>query len=276
MTDSTDDSLTGRVAAVTGASSGIGQAIAEALGAAGAEVFMCGRSAGPMQESQARIEAAGGKAAWTTFDVRDVAALQSWVADSAADAGQLNIMVNNAGLGHPSTIADGDPEGWREMLEVNVLALLAGCQAAIRAMRHTSSQGHIVNVSSTAALRRDSGVYGATKAAVNLINSTLREELQDEPIRVVSIMPGIFATNFSRNFDRKLVESVAASAGIEDLDFDEANRLPRQTLEALQSRLSPVFGDVVHIANAVKYVAAQPIELEIEELVIRPQKALEL
>jgi NADP-dependent 3-hydroxy acid dehydrogenase YdfG len=239
-------------------------------------VFLCGRGLEPLEASRAIIEEAGGRADVSAFDIRDVSALERFVAGAAERGGRLDIMVNNAGLGHPAPIAEGDPEQWREMLEVNVLALAVGCQAAIRAMRACEAHGHIVNISSVAALRRDSGMYGATKHAVNCINATLRQELEDDSIRVVSIMPGVFATNFARNFDRGLVEGLAGSVGINELAFDEEGRLPRETIEDLQQRMRPMMGDVRQIADAVRYVVTQPIELNIEELVIRPQKTLPL
>ena len=79
-----------------------------------------------------------------------------------------------------TTFLDGDPETWKGMLDVNVLALAVGSQAAVKAMRATNSEGHIINISSIAAIRRDSGVYGATKHAVNCINASLRGELEDD------------------------------------------------------------------------------------------------
>ena len=276
MTDAQQLTLEGRVAIVTGASSGIGQAIAEHLGAAGANVHLAGRTMAPMQASVQTIQAAGSVAMAHELDVRDIAALQTLVADVATSAGSLDVMVNNAGLGHPAPISEGDPDQWREMLDVNVLALAVGCQAAISAMRSTGSEGHIVNISSIAALRRDSGMYGATKHAVNCINASLREELENDSIRVTSIMPGVFATNFARHFDRGLVEGLAAAAGVDDLDFDDKGRLPRETIDDLQTRMSPMLGDVAQIARAVEYVVTQPIDVNIEELVIRPPKSLPL
>ena len=83
------------------------------------------------------------------------------------------------------------------MLETNVLALLVGCQAAVRAMRACKAEGHIVNVSSIAAQRADSGVYGATKHAVTCISHTLRRELEEDSIRVVDVRPGAIATKVS-------------------------------------------------------------------------------
>jgi NADP-dependent 3-hydroxy acid dehydrogenase YdfG len=141
-------------------------------------------------------------------------------------------------------------------------------------MRATGSEGNIVNISSVAAIRRESGVYGATKHAVNCINSTLRLELEDDPIRVTAILPGAFATNFTRNVDRSMVEGLAAMAGVTDIEFDEDGRLPQDQLDQFQAAMSATIGNAEHIARAVEYVITQPIELNIEELVIRPQKSL--
>ena len=135
-------------------------------------------------------------------DVREVDEMRAFVAHATESTGRLDIMVNNAGLSHPEAILEeADPEHWRVMLETNVFALLVGSQAAVKAMRACGAEGHLVNISSVAALRSDSGVYGATKHAVNCINNTLRRELMDEPIKVLTVMPGAIATNFARNFD---------------------------------------------------------------------------
>lgn len=267
--------LVGATVCITGASSGIGKAIAQHLGSMGANVFMMGRNRVPMEESADVIRAAGGSADVATFDVTDLAALSSWIEGAAASTGRLDVLVNNAGFGDVgATIADGDPSMWKAMLETNVLALAVGCQSAIKAMRSTSSQGNIINISSVAAHQRESGVYGATKHAVNCINATLRKELQDEPIRVTSIMPGVFATNFTRNVDRAMVEGIAGMAGITELEFDEDSRLPQHQIDQIQQTLPIAIGDVMHIAKAVEYIILQPPELNIEEIVIRPQKSL--
>lgn len=267
--------LAGATVCITGASSGIGQAIAQHLGSNGANVFMMGRNGVPMEESADLIRSTGGSADVATFDVTDLEALSSWIDRAATSTGRLDVMVNNAGFGDVgATISDGDPAMWKAMLETNVLALAVGCQAAVKAMRSTSSQGNIINISSVAAHQRESGVYGATKHAVNCINSTLRKELQDEPIRVTSIMPGVFATNFTRNVDRAMVEGIAGMAGITKLEFDEDSRLPQHQIDQIQQALAIGIGDVMHIAKAVEYIILQPSELNIEEIVIRPQKSL--
>lgn len=268
-------SIEGRTVCITGASSGFGRAISEHLGSLGANVFMMGRTGEPMEESAAKIRSAGGKADVAVFDLKNLDLLTEWVTSSANATGRLDVMVNNAGFGDVgTTIADGDPAMWRAMLEINVLALAVGCQAAIRAMRATKSQGNIINISSVGATRRDSGVYGATKHAVNCINSTLRKELEGDSIRTTSIMPGVFATNFVRHIDGKMVEGVAAMAGIEKVAFDDQRRLPQGQLDQIQQAMPDSFGDVAYVAHAVEYVITQPIEINIEELIVRPPKGM--
>src|SRR4051812_26382773 len=118
--------LGGRVAIVTGASSGIGRAIAERLAGDGATVHLLGRTAAPMEASVAAIEAAGGTAHWATLDVRDGPALAGHIAAVADGAGRLDVMVNNAGVARNDTVLAGDEAQWRELFDVNVLALLVG------------------------------------------------------------------------------------------------------------------------------------------------------
>jgi NADP-dependent 3-hydroxy acid dehydrogenase YdfG len=274
MSDSIN--LKGKVAAVTGASSGIGKAIAEALGKAGAHVYMCGRTTEAMEASKAAIEAAGGGATLSAFDMRDVDAVQTFVATAGAHEGGLDIMVNNAGLGKTASIVEGNPEDWREMLEVNVLGLLVGCQSAIKAMRAAGKQGHIINISSVAGFGRESGVYGATKHAVNAINSTLRSELEDDSIRVTSVMPGAFASNFVRYYDPAVIDMILQSVGVTDVKFTQGDKVDSETLDRVQQAMQQVLGHPDEIAKAVLYIVNQPIEINIEELVIRPGKSLNI
>ncbi|MEC8069136.1 MAG: SDR family oxidoreductase [Actinomycetota bacterium] len=267
-------SVHGRTVCITGSSSGMGRAIAEHLGALGATVYLMGRNAEPMEESKARIEAAGGKADLATFDVADTAALQAWIQRAADETGRLDVMINNAGFGDFGTsFLGGDPDIWKGMLDVNVLALAVGSQAAVAAMRATESQGNIINISSVAAIRRDSGMYGATKHAVNCINASLRSELEDDTIRVTSIMPGVFATNFSRNVGDDMMGMIAGMAGVENVERDAEGRVSRKMLAQLAANMSTTFGDVEDIARTVEFVITQPIHLNIEELVIRPAKS---
>ena len=267
--------LAGKTAVVTGASSGIGRAIAETLGSAGAHVFLAGRTREAMDASKQRIDAAGGRATVVALDVRDVAQVRGLVEQAARETGRLDIMVNNAGLSYPGAITDADPEEWRAMLETNVLALLTGCQAAVRAMRACGAEGHIVNISSIAAQRADSGVYGATKHAVNCICSTLRKELEEDNIRVVNIMPGAIATNFSRNFDPAFVANFVQAAGMQ-IEVKRGERLPDGVTDTLQPMMKQVLGAADDVARAVLFAVTQPIHVNIAELVVRPPKQLNL
>ncbi len=273
MNNGNAPSLTGKTAVVTGASSGIGRAIAERLGAAGAHVYLAGRTTAAMDASKARIEAAGGRATPVVTDVRDTAQVQGLVERAADETGRLDIMVNNAGVSHPSAIIDADPSEWREMFETNVLALLAGCQAAVRAMRKTGAEGHIVNISSVAALRGDSGVYGSTKHAVNCISRTLRNELEGDTIRVVTIMPGAIATNFGRNLDPAVLTPLVRVSGVE-VEVKRGERLPDAVFEKMPSAMRQTLGDPDDVANAVLFAVSQPIDVNVAEIVVRPPKQL--
>jgi NADP-dependent 3-hydroxy acid dehydrogenase YdfG len=268
-------SLAGKTAIVTGASSGIGRAIAERLGACGAHVYLSGRTRDAMAESQAKIEKAGGRATAVVMDVRDLAQVRELVERAARETGRLDVMVNNAGLSYPSPIVEADPEEWRAMFETNVLALLAGCQAAVRVMRRCKAEGHIVNVSSIAAQRSDSGVYGATKHAVNCITSTLRKELEEDSIRVVNVMPGAIATNFARNFDPAFIASLVQSTGVQ-ADVKRGERIPDEVLDKLQPVMRQLLGNAEDVADAVLYAIAQPIHVNVAEIVVRPPKQLAL
>jgi NADP-dependent 3-hydroxy acid dehydrogenase YdfG len=267
--------LSGKTAIVTGASSGIGRAIAEALGGAGAHVYLAGRTQDAMDASRARIEAAGGRGTAVVLDVRDVRQVQALVDRAIRETGRLDIMVNNAGLSYPAPITDGDPEEWRAMLETNVLALLVGSQAAVRAMRECGAEGHVVNISSIAAQRADSGVYGATKHAVNCISSTLRRELEEDKIRVVNVMPGAVATNFARNFDPAFVAGFVQSAGVQ-AEVKRGERLPDEVMETLQPRMRQLLASAEDVAAAVLFAVTQPIHVNVAEIVVRPPKQLNL
>jgi NADP-dependent 3-hydroxy acid dehydrogenase YdfG len=266
------EALRGKTAVVTGASSGIGRAIAERFGRAGAHVYLAGRTAEAMDASKSRIEADGGNATTLVGDLRDPQHVKSLVEAAVGGTGRLDIMVNNAGLAYPGSVV-GDPEQWREMLEINVLALLTGCQAAVRAMRECRAEGHIVNMSSNATRRPDSGVYGATKHAVNVISNTLRAELEEDSIRVVTIMPGAIATNFSRNFDPAMTSRMLKTAGV-DIEVKPGAHLPDDVIDKLQQATRKLFGRADDVAEAVFYAVTQPIDVNVFEIVIRPPKMI--
>jgi NADP-dependent 3-hydroxy acid dehydrogenase YdfG len=267
--------LRDRTAIVTGASSGIGRAIAERLGAAGAHVYLSGRTLEAMEQSVKRIEAAGGRGTAVVMDMRDVAQVRELVARAARETGRLDIMVNNAGLSYPAPIVDGDAEEWRAMLETNILGLLVGAQAAVRAMRACKANGHIVNISSIAAQRPDPGVYGSTKHAVNAISASLRRELEEDSIRVVNVMPGAIATNFARNFDPAFVKQFVSASGV-SVDVKKGERLPDAALDGIPDALRNLLGRPEDVAEAVLYAVCQPITVNIADIVVRPPKNLNL
>jgi NADP-dependent 3-hydroxy acid dehydrogenase YdfG len=189
--------------------------------------------------------------------------------------GRLDVMVNNAGVGYLGAVMDGTVEQWRAMLETNVLALLVGCQAAIRAMRRLGTPGCIVNISSVAATTPTSGVYGATKHAVNVITDTLRTELLDDPIRVTTIMPGVVATNLARTLPEETLRTIAALAGV-DAEVIPGARIPDEVLERAQVALHEFIATPDDVADAVLYAVTRPADLHVTELVVRPKKDLAL
>lgn len=265
--------LNGQTAIITGASSGIGLAIAKQLAMVGAHVFLVGRTAEPMEETKRAIEQQGGSASVMTADVRDPLQVEQIVATAVKQTGRLDVMVNNAGLEFPSTILDGKPEEWRAMLETNVLALLVGCQAAVMAMRECGAEGHIINISSVSAQRRNSGVYGATKHAVNVISASLRDELEEDDIRVTNILPGATATNFARNFPAPFVEKMIEMSGTE-LTPKRGEHYSAETLDEFAKNMKKNLCSADDIANAVIYVVSQPINVNVADIVVRPPRAI--
>jgi NADP-dependent 3-hydroxy acid dehydrogenase YdfG len=266
--------LNGQTAVVTGASSGIGRAIAERLGASGANVVLSGRTESAMKESAARIVAAGGRATIDVGDVRNPDVVRRLVENTMTNEGRLDIFINNAGFSVLGSVLDGDVDSWRAMLETNVLALLVGCQAAIKAMRATGHPGHIINTSSIAALSPNSGVYGATKHAVNVITNTLRAELENDPIQISSVMPGLVATNLGRE-NPEIVAGIVAMSGIEH-NVKKGERLPDAILESAPDLLGDFIIRPDDIADAVMYLLSVPDSVDVTEIVVRPNKHFDL
>jgi len=180
-------------------------------------------------------------------------------------------MVNNAGVSFRGPLADGDPEAWREMLEVNVLALAVGSRAALRAMRACGVEGHIVNISSSASRLEAPGFYGATKAAVNAITASLRREAENDTIRVVTVIPGPTATNLARH-QPDLLRGLAASLGAE-IGPPSAGLFPPEALDRAAAA-GQVLASADDVARAVLFAITQPIELSISEIAVQPARRL--
>lgn len=191
--------LSGRVALVTGASSGIGQEIASSLLGEGVRVAVCARR-------QDRLEALAAKHANAQVLVQRVDLRSEDDILSAFSAvrerwGGVDLLVNAGGLGRKAPLTEGSSELWREMLEVNVLGLCICTREAVKDMRARGDDGHVVHLSSMAAHRvpEGSGVYSATKFAVRSLTEGLRQELRalGSRIRVTSVSPGFVETEFA-------------------------------------------------------------------------------
>ena len=264
--------LTGKTAVITGASSGIGRAIALRLGAAGGHVFAAGRRAEALADTVEAVAEGGGRATAVPADLRDPAAVQGLVDRAMAETGRLDVMVNNAGVSHRGTLTGGDPETWREMLELNVLALAVGSAAAARAMRACGAEGHIVNISSSASKVEVPGFYGATKTAVNAISDSLRRELQNDKVRVVNVIPGVTATNLARHHP-ELIRGLAASLG-QEIEPSAGGLFGDETLDQVAAAAGSVMAHPDDVARAVLFAISQPIEVSISEIAVQPAKRL--
>ena len=148
-------------------------------------------------------------------------------------------------------------------------------KAYSKKMRACKAEGHIVNISSIAAQRPDSGVYGSTKHAVNCISATLRRELEDDDIRVVNVMPGAIATNFGRNFDPAVLAGIVKASGV-TIDVKRGEKLPDDVLDKAQPLLKKVLGSPEDVADAVLYSVTVPSHVNVADIVVRPPKALSL
>src|SRR6266853_2759213 len=259
-----------KVSVVTGASSGIGSAIAQALAREGCYVFLTGRDRKRLQSVVSSIKQQGGNATFAAFDLKDSARLRAFLIDAAQTQGRLDILVTAAGVDHPGTVAESQEADWRDMFDINVLAMLSGSQAAIQAMRETKSAGHIVTISSYAGRGEGFRVYGATKAAVNSICRSLTLELEDDHIRAVNIMPGAVATNFGRTHPPEFVNQLLGAFGL-PAQYESGDILPPSTLDVLST--SPYFASTDDIARAVVYAVSQPQDVSVSEIVVGPRKS---
>ena len=194
--------LADRVAVVTGASSGIGAAIARALAADGMRVVIGARRADRLAEVAAGIRAAGGTVEAVPTDMRDEAQVERLIDTAATRFGRLDALVNNAATGQVRTIADGRTAEWRSTLETNVLGVLVACRAALRHMLPRGA-GDIVNVASVSAHGAWPylAVYAASKAAVHALSRGLRVEVAPRGIRVMTIDVHNVASEFGTEFD---------------------------------------------------------------------------
>ena len=185
----------GKVVAITGASSGIGEATALLLAESGAKVVLGARRSGRLEALAKRIAGVGGEAAHVRTDLKRRGDLSGLVSLACARYGRLDVLVNNAGIGAVSLLDELRVEDWEEMIDVNIKGALYGIAAALPVFRKQGF-GHFVNIASTAGLitKPTTAVYSGTKFAVRAISEGLRQEAGDK-LRVTIISPGFIATD---------------------------------------------------------------------------------
>ncbi|MCG8422444.1 MAG: SDR family NAD(P)-dependent oxidoreductase [Proteobacteria bacterium] len=238
-----------RVALVTGGSSGIGRAVVSTLIETGMRVATCARRLEPLQSLQADLGELGERMLPVEADLSREESILAMFTHIREHWGGVDVLVNNAGLGHKAPLISGSTEEWREMLDVNVLALCICTREAIADMRRSNVAGHVVHISSIAGHRvpRGSGVYSATKYAVRSLTESLRQELREigSPIRITAISPGFVETEFAARYHKS----------------EQAARKTYGRYKVLQP------GD---IAAAVRYVIGQPAHVQVHDILMRP------
>ncbi|WPQ60577.1 SDR family oxidoreductase [Chitinophaga sancti] len=230
-----------KVIAITGASSGIGEATALLLAAQGAKVVLGARRIDRLAEVAAKT---GG--IYMSLDVKKRGDLADFVQFALDHYGKLDVLINNAGIGPISPLDELRVEDWDDMIDVNFRGVLYGIAAALPVFRRQNS-GHFINTISTAGLQivPTMAVYAATKNAVRTVADALRQEA-GPTIRVTSVSPGYIKTNFSDSMT--------------NLDIKEATRA-----RAEQIAISP---DA--IARAIAFAIDQPADVDVNDIVIRP------
>jgi len=196
--------ISNKVGLVTGASSGIGLAIAQAMVKEGMTVFGCARREQQLNDIARQLESANGRFIPKICDLRDINAITNMFTEIRQETGGVDVLVNNAGLGKKASLLDGDTEDWRTMLEVNVLALCVCTREAISDMRKRGDNGYVIHISSMSGHRvpNGSGMYSASKFAVRSLTEGLRQELRgvQSGIRVSAISPGFVETEFAERY----------------------------------------------------------------------------
>ncbi len=239
--------IEGKVVAITGASSGIGEATARLLAERGASVVLGARRAERLDDAAHRIRASGGAVATCPGDVARREDVERLVDRAVNDFGHLDVLVSNAGISKIGPMADLDVDGWSAMIDVNLRGVLHGIAAALPIFRR-QGRGHFVTTVSTAGLKivPTMAVYAATKNAVRTVMEALRQESTDGVMRTTSISPGFVDTEL-------------------DSSIDDA-ALREQTRRTMSDFGLPPGA----VARAVAFAVEQPHDVEIGEIVIRP------
>ena len=242
-----DLDLSGQVVAITGASSGIGEATARACAGAGASVSLAARRSERIEALAEQIAGEGGRAIAVTADVGEEAHASDFIRRTHAELGRIDVLVNNAGVMLLGPIEGAPTEEWRRMVHVNIFGVLYCTHAALPLMREQGS-GHIVNVSSVAGriARAGSAVYNLTKFGVGAFSESLRQEAVPIGVRVTLIEPGAVATELAEHNRPEVREQIAKRfGGIELLTADD-------------------------IARSILFAIGQPAHVSVNEILIRP------
>lgn len=242
-----------RVALVTGASSGTGRAIARELVRNGMRVAICARRKGRLQGLQRELAGKGGEILSVPTDLRDEVQIIGLFDTIRKRWGGVDVLVNNAGLGHNASLVDGKTDDWREMFELNVLALSICTREAVKDMRQRCYDGYVIHISSMSGHRQAPSIkgtsmymYNATKYAVRALTEGLRRELREmgSGIRVTAISPGVMETEWAAKFHR--------SEGAAKEIFDERKVIQPED-----------------IASIVRYVLSGPPHIQIHDILVR-------
>jgi len=237
--------LLDRVVLVTGASSGIGLACAEAFARAGARLLLAARRTDRLEALAARLDT---DVAVVPLDVRDRAAVDAAIAGLDPAWAGIDVLVNNAGLAAGfAPLPDGDPDDWDRMLDTNVRGLLAVTRAVVPGMV-ARGRGHVINLGSIAGHETypNGAVYCASKAAVDRITQGLRLDLLGTGVRVSTVDPGMVETEFS----------VVRFAG----DADRADRV--------YEGMTPLTAD--DVAETIVWIAGRPAHVQVAEVLLLP------
>ncbi|MGY3053258.1 NADP-dependent 3-hydroxy acid dehydrogenase YdfG [Pedobacter sp. UYEF25] len=240
--------IKGKVVAITGASSGMGKAIAIELAKNGAKVVLGARRTEQLQQIVEEIKSTGGEAACAKIDVKNKADLVRLVRTAVEEYGSLDVIINNAGVSQLSRIDGLDIDGWEEMIDINLKGVLYGMAAAIPVFKQQQS-GHIVNIISTSGIKivPMQGVYAGSKNAIRTIAEAFRQE-SDGNIRITGISPGFVKTDFANNIKNEEMKTT------------------------IQKGMEQIAINPLAIAKAVIYALSQPNDVEIGDIVIRPSK----
>jgi NADP-dependent 3-hydroxy acid dehydrogenase YdfG len=249
----TTSALEGTVALVTGASSGIGDATARALAAAGASVAVAARRRDRLDALAAGLRSTGGRVLVLERDITDPGQATDAVESTVREFGRLDILVNNAGVMLLGPMVGADVGEWTRMLDLNVRALLQCTHAALPHLLKAAESGprnvaDLVNISSVAGriARSGSGVYNATKFAVGALSESLRAEVTKRHVRVGLVEPGAVATELQAQNRPEIREQLASRFAQQEI------------LEAAD------------IADAVLYMVTRPRRMAVNEMLVRP------